>query len=210
MKISSPLYIALMMGLFAVPNSAEAQRAQIRCAGELGAKSSAFDLILCIQNLALALEASQSANARLENLFAELQDVPNGAVVAFDRGNGCPKGWSNYAVGAGRAIVGAGSGNFGTNNKALTSRDFGETGGEETVTLTVDEMPRHSHEIGDPDGNPLRYQKYEFGGTGGGAQLLHSAGNDIVDDFYYAEESGNSQPHNNMPPFIALYFCKKD
>ena len=26
----------------------------------------------------------------------------------------------------------------------------------------------------------------------------------------FVSKTGGNQPHNNMPPYIALYFCKKD
>jgi microcystin-dependent protein len=48
-----------------------------------------------------------------------------------------------------------------------------------------------------------------YGGTGAKAGMnndyaYHSSGYEKM-----ATDGGN-QPHNNMPPYIALYFCKKD
>lgn len=75
----------------------------------------------------------------------------------------------------------------------------GTTGGEKTVTLTVEQMPSHNHiERGSPANNSgysdmiLRGKAYSGGVSG------HST-----------ENTGGDQPHNNMPPYLAVYVWKR-
>lgn len=75
----------------------------------------------------------------------------------------------------------------------------GSIGGEATHTLTIDEMPRHNHEIDNlnASGNSTPYmtvQAQDKKGYGGNVQTMFS---------------GGSQPHNNMPPYLAVYIWKR-
>lgn len=133
-----------------------------------------------------------------------------GAVVAFDRGqrNGgaCPSGWSLFESAGGRMIVGAGT-NTNKDQNGSDLRDYPSladdpekaVGGQEKVKLKVSEMPKHSHIFTFSDGtNSPRHvdnSHDEFG-------LKNSTENTSV--------AGEGQPHDNMPPYVALYFCKKD
>ena len=92
----------------------------------------------------------------------------------------------------------------------LTKRRYRDLGGEETQTLLIDQMPNHKHKVHAIKGD------YEPG-----ARLMHRwiekpqkghEDNPVVrtDDFRYTEPTGESKSHNNMPPYIALYFCKQD
>lgn len=70
-----------------------------------------------------------------------------------------------------------------------------QTGGEETHTLTTDEMPNHTHGV---------TQGYVTeGGTGGYARVAYSGSSGLIGP------SGGSQPHNNMPPYLAVYIWKR-
>ena len=69
-----------------------------------------------------------------------------------------------------------------------------ETGGESTVTLKVLEMPKHTHEF------TIR-QNSEAGGVG-----YVMVGNQYDNPQQVTTtEAGESQPHNNMPPYYAAY-----
>ena len=91
----------------------------------------------------------------------------------------------------------------------LTSRRLGETGGASTQTLTVQQMPSHSHMLKsspdpadtlDPGGNllaessPLKDQQFN---TAGLTASMHSES---------IGPMGGNQPHNNLPPYLAVNF----
>jgi hypothetical protein len=114
--------------------------------------------------------------------------MPAGAVVAFDLAN-CPGGWTTFAAVAGRNIIGVGSG------PGLTVRFLGDTGGEETHTLSVAEMPSHAHNI--------VFNKH-FAAGGGNGDFGPGTGNN-----YGTDPAGGGAAHNVMDPYLALLYCKK-
>lgn len=76
----------------------------------------------------------------------------------------------------------------------------GATGGEAKHTLTVDEMPSHSHNADVYyDGTGAR--DYSYVDTG------HKDGTLVSDRLI--KNSGGGQPHNNMPPYLAVYVWKR-
>lgn len=76
----------------------------------------------------------------------------------------------------------------------------GTTGGEATHKLTVEEMPSHSHGyvrsrlfFSDPQGqNAIAYNNNIGQAIGAGTN-----------------NTGGSKPHNNMPPYLAVYIWKR-
>lgn len=88
----------------------------------------------------------------------------------------------------------------------------GSTGGEAQHTLTIAEMPSHSHteRLGDAS-NPQNINRLRRAVSGGGIQGVKidatfsaSLGEDITTDF-----TGDSNPHNNMPPYLTVYMWKR-
>ena len=77
----------------------------------------------------------------------------------------------------------------------------GATGGEATVTLKVEEMPRHNHKQTLSDNGSMS-------GKAGYDWSITNTSRDY-DGSDLAQYSGGSQPHNNMPPYIAVYVWKR-
>ena len=97
--------------------------------------------------------------------------------------------WERY--GTDRVTVGAG-GDYAA----------GSVGGEKEHTLTVDEMPSHSHKI----------NSMSWGGKGLNNEISHNYSFWVFDksnkaeiDISYLQAAGGGQPHNNMQPYIGTY-----
>lgn len=89
----------------------------------------------------------------------------------------------------------------------------GATGGEATHTLTVDEMPSHNHAKSNGSTLNLNGINGAMGrskvATGTDAYAFVSS---TVDGLTYGgntANTGNSQAHNNMPPYLAVYVWKR-
>lgn len=79
---------------------------------------------------------------------------------------------------------------------------LGETGGEKTHTLTVDEIPSHNHGIRDTiDMNTLAGQNRSV--VVGGGETWNPG------DPALSNNTGDNQPHNNLQPYIVLNYIIK-
>jgi microcystin-dependent protein len=113
------------------------------------------------------------------------------AVIGTTFGNGNGSTTFNVPDLRGRSPLGAGH-----NGSLYTNRILGESGGAETHTLTVNEMPKHSHEV----------KYFNDVGTAHPNTLQNfSSGSDYV-SAPFVSEAGGDQPHNNMHPFLNVYF----
>ncbi len=135
-------------------------------------------------------------------------EVPAGAVLAFDSRTGCPSGWSLFSEASGRMIVGVGKKVGVQGSYELLYGSTGpryDTGGAETHTLTVEEMPEHVH----PNAS---LETIQVAGHFQGHPAITVPGRDsnTAYEINLVGSAGGGQPHNNMPPYIALYFCKKE
>lgn len=84
-----------------------------------------------------------------------------------------------------RFLLGAGS-----------SYTAGVTGGSATHTLTIDEMPSHSHGL----------KNDKTGGSGSAKWVINSSassGTGVITN------TGGNQAHNNMPPYLVVYMWKR-
>jgi microcystin-dependent protein len=110
--------------------------------------------------------------------------------------NSIPNGWEIFYQMGGRFPVGA---HHISTDEGLTKYSFGDKGGEEKHTLTINEMPSHNHTAnlggdGFPDGSGDRGGNYHYSGSG--SQLA-------------TNNTGGGQSHENRPPYLAIYFIKK-
>jgi microcystin-dependent protein len=84
---------------------------------------------------------------------------------------------------------------------------LGERAGEQSHTLTISELPTHSHPVNastsatggsaTPNGNYL----------GGGNNVYRSGSPTTSIDPTAVTNTGGNQPHQNMQPFLTLSFC---
>jgi len=73
----------------------------------------------------------------------------------------------------------------------------GNTGGAATVTLTVNQMPKHSHTV---------YRSTETGSFFG---LTGVSPSQTTQYAVNTTEAGNNEAHNNMPPYLVVYMWKR-
>lgn len=100
----------------------------------------------------------------------------------------------------GRAPIHAGSG------PGLTPRSLGERSGTETTTLTVNDLPSHTHTLrgssvagtsSTPDGNVPAVNR---------DGILHYGASADSDMGSVLTSTGGSQPHNNMQPYLTMNY----
>lgn len=102
-------------------------------------------------------------------------------------------GGSWTAHGAGRVLVGV--------DPAQAEFDtVGETGGSKTHTLTVPEMPPHTHQ--QTFGGPLTTTNAIAGAAVVGQSNSMNTGS-------AGGMGGTTQPHNNLQPYITVYFWRR-
>lgn len=118
------------------------------------------------------------------------------------------------AMPAGRVLLAQGTASWGTYNA-------GSTGGEATHTLTVGEMPSHNHSAWtDAQGNHNHLVNSKFdrtsnrnisskesGGANTGSAYTSYNGNHSHN--IGIGNTGSSQAHNNMMPYLAIYIWKR-
>ena len=145
--------------------------------------------------------------------------VPSGGIIMWSGAIGSvPSGWSlcNGANGTpdlrNRFVVGAGS-----------TYAVGLTGGADTVTLTVTQMPAHNH--GGTTGNDspdhshtTNLKRDQASGTSGnavfgdenrdGTQNVASGGASVRHTHSISNQGGN-EAHENRPPYYALAYIMK-
>lgn len=125
------------------------------------------------------------ASHPVDSLFETFSDLDPAEVYGGD--------WEKIQ---GRVIFGAGSGYA-----------LGSTGGEANVTLTVEQMPSHNHQLKDDDtGNWI--------GRGNGAQapgtkVENTSQQSNIGGLWSTYYVGGSQPHNNMPPYIVANIWRR-
>lgn len=139
--------------------------------------------------------------------------APAGAVMAFDL-NDCPDGWTALASAQGRFLVGTGGG-----------YNLGDTGGANSVPLTVAQLPAHNHTgTTSSDGaHSHSWTRSHAGGEtvantstiGGGwrSAATYTWSTNTAGAHTHSlttNNTGSGQAHENRPPYLALLYCRKD
>ena len=162
------------------------------------------------------MEKISEANDRIRQLEEANKDVQRGAVIAFnsDPSRPCPDKWKLFGPASGRFVVGAGdNGSKDANGTDLGDYTAGTTSGGKLHQLTGPEMPSHKHRISTNTQTDIHNG---LGGSGVAEGIL-STFQDIPNKPGWPtvlpdllEATGSNQPHNTMPPFVALYYCIKE
>jgi hypothetical protein len=91
---------------------------------------------------------------------------------------------------------------------ASNAHPAGERGGEEQVTLTQEQMPKHAHVHNDYIQGYVN-ANYRDGFNTYASPTQELAGGDRQAAQGGSSSAGGSQPHNNMPPYISVYVWQR-
>lgn len=226
---SRPWLIASALALLALP--ATAQDA-LRCDNLIADRpQEAFRAFACLERAQDDLKAAEDRIGALEARLAGLEgltarmdalaatvnaaqdaSVPalgnhpgTRAIVAYVSEKGektCPRGWVPFEAAKDRFILGAGA-----NYPVVGTR-----GGEAKVTLSEAQMPSHTHNLAMVS---VRGIEWLDAGTEANMPYFNVPKENAAWNVTVARSSrgvfpaGGGKPHENMPPYIALYFCQK-
>lgn len=89
----------------------------------------------------------------------------------------------------------------------LTARRLGEKSGVETVTLSEAQIPNHNHvpRGSRKEGREEKPGRHSWGKTTD-KDAYRNTTNKINLNNQALQQAGGSQPHNNMQPFLAMYY----
>jgi microcystin-dependent protein len=177
-----------------------------------------------------AARANLGINTQAEIIIAVLSILYPVGEILITRRSGTPDTWLGFgtweAYGPGRTLVGYDGGDADFDN-------IDETGGEKAHVLSASEMPQHSHTIPeqilntDIAGNHSHsiaklIEGVELGAEG---EAFAEAGNDgstnetseLAGNHQHSltvpeqttSSEGGSAAHNNLPPYIVVYFWKR-
>ena len=105
--------------------------------------------------------------------------------------------WERF--GQGRTLIGEGTGDDGSTSMSFTANS---TGGEYKHKLIVEEMPSHNHrqQIAAATGQTAGSQRRDYVGEGKA---------NLYDALHDTRSQGGDAPHNNVQPYITVYFWKR-
>jgi len=151
---------------------------------------------------------------------SSLQAWPvNSVYISFSATNpGLIFGGTWSAIGTGRMLIGV-------DPSDATMDAAGDVGGAKTHTLTADESPEHIHfsgTLGTNTGGSHNHNVNRRNSTGSGGGVAFGGGtlaadlelsggshDHVVSGMTGAVEGTNNQPHNNMPPYLAVYMWRR-
>jgi len=117
-------------------------------------------------------------------------------------------GTNNFGVPDLRARTAIGFGN----GPGLTPRSVGQTGGENSVTLSINQLPPHTHVLqgssATQSGGVLTNALFANLGGRTSGYTSYAAGPNVVSLNNASIQSiGSSQSHENRQPFLAVQYC---
>lgn len=93
----------------------------------------------------------------------------------------------------------------------LSSHSLGEVGGTQTVSLTQNELPSHTHSmngiIAPPPATGTTPDPTQGLGRASGGSAYGPAANLTVMNAQALNVQGGNQPHNNLMPYLVMNFC---
>ena len=91
----------------------------------------------------------------------------------------------------------------------LSPYNLGQQGGTESVTLTTQQMPQHNHGANTVSGSPAGASRPSnaYPGAATSGSVYSTAAPDSTFNTNFIGFAGNSQPHNNIQPYLCINFC---
>lgn len=90
---------------------------------------------------------------------------------------------------------------------AAPQYSLGAQGGEETHTLTVNEMPAHTHPVFASTSNADQVEPAGHVWAQYSTPSYATSGHKVTMHAQAVSQSGNSTAHPNMQPYIGLHYC---
>lgn len=158
-----------------------------------------------------AIEATHATTADAASGALAQQVVPTGAVMPFDLA-ACPSGWTELLAARGRTVVGV-----------TTGLTRGTPVGANSTTLSVAQLPAHTHSGTTGSGNPMTYRVvYQIGMATANNHAMGWAGG-AYGEYTDAQYAGAAHTHNfttaaagegkeidNRQDSLPLLYCKKN
>jgi microcystin-dependent protein len=156
-------------------------------------------------------------------------ELPSDAIIIVE--GSCPQpSWVPFNEAAGRVLIGSGIGRY-PDGTPLRERSIGQVGGTEEHTILTSELPPHNHS-GNTEGmlvpEPIRllilqgFTRLRVSGSGSGFQpttiqvpQVREQTIELVDHLHqFSTEAsdgllGEPMIDNNLPPWIAVSFCRR-
>jgi len=143
-------------------------------------------------------------NTQLTVNGSEVVPVPIGGIIMWTQPN--PPDYTHWAVCNGQTVNGVKTPDLRDRFIVAAGGSYsgGATGGANTVTLTADQMPVHSHKFDDWD-----WQGYDDG-RARLSEVMSPNGYGWKDGHALETKSaGGNQAHENRPPYYALYYIMR-